>query len=153
MDTKIYTDEQKLSIMYEGDKARDATNEADRRMNTDGILKNRNAKSKENIIVSLWLYDGEKERILCRRQKKDELNSEFSKVTLDENEEMAKIFIREYVGNSFYNFHFCDVQKSFNVQNKKRKELKDFFGEFITNYDEQKQIAENLDKVTLGITG
>lgn len=25
------------------------------------------------------------------------------------------------------------------------KELKDFFGEFITNYDEQKQIAENLD--------
>ena len=25
MDTKIYTDEQKLSIMYEGDKARDAT--------------------------------------------------------------------------------------------------------------------------------
>lgn len=122
-----------------------STNEADRRMNTDGILKNRNAKSKENIIVSLWLYDGEKERILCRRQKKDELNSEFSKVTLDENEEMAKIFIREYVGNSFYNFHFCDVQKSFNVQNKKRKELKDFFGEFITNYDEQKQIAENLD--------
>ena len=42
-----------------------STNEADRRMNTDGILKNRNAKSKENIIVSLWLYDGEKERILC----------------------------------------------------------------------------------------
>jgi hypothetical protein len=25
VDTKIYTDEQKLSIMYEGDKARDAT--------------------------------------------------------------------------------------------------------------------------------
>lgn len=122
-----------------------STNEADRRMNTDGILKNRNAKSKENIIVSLWLYDGEKERILCRSQKKDELNSEFSKVTLDENAEMAKIFIHEYVGNSFYNFHFCDVQKSFNVQNKKRKELKDFFGEFITNYDEQKQIAENLE--------
>lgn len=23
--------------------------------------------------------------------------------------------------------------------------MKDFFGEFITNYDEQKQIAENLD--------
>lgn len=122
-----------------------STNEADRRMNTDGILKNRNAKAKENIIVSLWLFDGEKERILCRSQKKDELNSEFSEVTLDENEEMAKIFIHEYVGNSFYNFHFCDVQKSFNVQNKKRKELKDFFGEFITNYDAQKQIAENLD--------
>ena len=28
---------------------------------------------------------------------------------------------------------------------EKRKDLKDFFGEFITNYDEQKQIAENLD--------
>ena len=39
-------------------------------------------------------------------------------VEIDENEEIAKQFIREYVGDSFYNFHFCDVQKSFNVQSK-----------------------------------
>ena len=31
------------------------------------------------------------------------------------------------------------------MQNKKRKDLKDIFDEFITNYDEQKQIAENLE--------
>ena len=66
-------------------------------------------------------------------------------MTIDESEEIAKAFIREYVGDSFYNFHFCDVQKSFNIQSKKRRDLKDFFSEFITNYDGQKQIAENLD--------
>ena len=122
-----------------------STNDADRKMNTDGILKNRDAGAKTKVKVVLWLFDGEKETILCREQTKDELNPGSSKVTIDESEEIAKAFIREYVGDSFYNFHFCDVQKSFNVQSKKRKDLNDFFGEFITNYDGQKQIAENLD--------
>ena len=122
-----------------------STNEADRKMNTDGILKNRDAGAQTKVKVVLWLFDGEKETILCREQTKDELNPGSSKVTINESEEIAKAFIREYVGDSFYNFHFCDVQKSFNVQSKKRKDLNDFFGEFITNYDGQKQIAENLD--------
>ena len=121
-----------------------STNDADRKMNTDGILKNRDAGAKAKVKVGLWLFDGEKETILCREQTKDELNPRSSKVTIDENEEIAKAFIQEYAGDSFYNFHFCDVQKSFNVQSKKRKDLNDFFGEFITNYDRQKQIAENL---------
>ena len=122
-----------------------STNEVDRKMNNDGILNNRDAGVKEKISVVLWLDDGEKEIILCREQISDELNPGVSKVTIDENEEKAKKFIQEYVGDSFYNFHFCDVQKSFNVQSKKRKDMKDLFGEFITNYDETKQIAENLD--------
>ena len=122
-----------------------STNEVDSKLNNDGILKNRDAGVKEKISVVLWLDDGEKEIILCREQISDELNPGVSKVTIDENEEKAKKFIQEYVGDSFYNFHFCDVQKSFNVQSKKRKDMKDLFGEFITNYDETKQIAENLD--------
>lgn len=122
-----------------------STNDADRKMNTDGILKNRDAEAKAKVKVDLWLFDGGKETILCREQAKDELNPGSSKVTINESEEIAKAFIQEYVGDSFYNFHFCDVQKSFNVQSKKRKGLNDFFGEFITNYDRQKQIAENLD--------
>lgn len=122
-----------------------STNDVDRKMNTDGILKNRDAEANAKVRVVVWLYDGEKETILCREQKKDELNPSLSKVTIDGCEEIAKTFIQEYVGDSFYNFHFCDVQKSFNVQSKKRKDLPALFGEFITNYDEKKQIAENLD--------
>lgn len=122
-----------------------STNDADRKMNTDGILKNRNAGAKEKVKVSIWLFDGKTEHILCREQTRDELNPENSQVTLDQDSEAAETFIREYVGNSFYNFHFCDVQKSFNVQSKKRKDLVSFFDEFITNYDQQKQVAENLD--------
>ncbi|RHR54632.1 hypothetical protein DWX10_09550 [Clostridium sp. AF18-27] len=122
-----------------------STNDAERKMNTDGILKNRDAGEKTKVKVVLWLFDGDKEIILCREQTKDELDPRSSKVTIDGNEEMAKSFVREYVGDSFYNFHFCDVQKSFNVQSKKRKDLKDFFNEFITNYDERKTVAENLE--------
>lgn len=122
-----------------------STNDIDRRMNTDGILKNRDVETGEAVQVNLWLFDGEKEILLCRKQTKDELNPALSTVTIDKNEDRAKEFIREYVGDSFYNFHFCDVQKSFNIQSKKRKDLKDFFDEFITNYDDQKQISENFD--------
>ena len=122
-----------------------STNDAERKMNTDGILKNRYAGAKAKVKVVLWLFDGDKEIILCREQTKDELDPRSSKATIDGNEEIAKLFVREYVGDSFYNFHFCDVQKSFNVQSKKRKELKDFFNEFITNYDECKMIVENLE--------
>lgn len=122
-----------------------STNDTDRKMNTDGILKNRDADRRMKIKVFLWLLDGKKEILLCREQTKDELDPKLSKVTINKNEEKGQAFIREYIGDSFYNFHFCDVQKSFNVQSKKRKDLKDLFGEFITNYDKQKQIAENLD--------
>ncbi len=122
-----------------------STNDIERKMNTNGILKNRDAGARAKVKVVLWLFDGHKEIILCREQKRDELDPSSSKVEIDGNEEMAKSFIREYVGDSFYNFHFCDVQKSFNVQSKKRKDLKDFFNEFITNYDEPKRVAENLE--------
>lgn len=122
-----------------------STNDAERKMNTDGILKNRDAGEKSKVKVVLWLFDGDKEIILCREQTKDELDPRSSEVTIDGNEEMAKSFAREYVGDSFYNFHVCDVQKSFNVQSQKRKDLKDLFNEFITNYDERKKVAENLE--------
>lgn len=121
-----------------------STNETDRKMNTDGILKNREASINEKVKVSLSLFDGEKEIHLSREQTSDELSPELSKISLDNDEKKAETFINTYVGDSFYNFHFCDIQKSFNIQNKKRKDLKDIFSEFITNYDSQKQIAENL---------
>lgn len=67
-----------------------STNETDRKMNTEGILKNRDAGTKESVKVELWLFDGEKEIVLCREQKKDELNSKSSKVMIDKNEEGRK---------------------------------------------------------------
>lgn len=121
-----------------------STNDGDRKMNAYGILKNRDADSKAYARVTLWLADGDRESVLCRAQKKDELNPSSSVVELDGSKEKAKEFIREFIGDSFYNFHFCDIQKSFNIQSQKRTKLNEFFGEFITNYDEQKRIAENL---------
>jgi len=51
-----------------------STNDTDRRMNTDGILKNRDAGENEKVKVVLWLLDREKEIVLCREQTKDELS-------------------------------------------------------------------------------
>lgn len=41
--------------------------------------------------------------ILCREQKNDYLDPEMSMVTLDGDEDAAATFIKEYVGESFYN--------------------------------------------------
>ena len=122
-----------------------STNESDRKQNTNGILKHRDSSNTSKVQVYLWIMDDENENILCREQKKDELNPDVSKVTLNGNENEANAFINQYVGRSFYNFHFCDVQKSFSVQSTKRGDLEALFSEFITNYDEQKQIAENIE--------
>ena len=122
-----------------------STNDKDRSRNTSGILKHRDAKKNDKARVSLWLLDGEEEHILCREQTQDELEPLHSTVTLDGSPDAARAFFQEYIGDSFYNFHFCDIQKSFNMQSRKRTKLDELFGEFITNYDDRKQIADTLD--------
>ena len=121
-----------------------SNNDVERKMNTGGILKNRNAGKKDEVVVTLWLL-GEKQTILQRKQTKDVLDTDASQVTIEGSEEEANKFIKDYVGKSFYNYHFCDVQKSFNIQSTQRKDLNDLFSEFITNYDEEKCIANNLE--------
>ena len=122
-----------------------SSNEIDRKLNVDGILKNRNADVNAEISVCLYLNDGKKVTTLCRQQKKDELNPDLSVFLLDGDEEEANKFYQNFVGDSFYNYHFCDVQKSFYIQNSKRKDLRVFFDEFLTNFDDQKATAYNLE--------
>ena len=43
-----------------------STNDSDRKMNSSGILKNKDAGKKDKIKVVLYLYNDEKEIILCR---------------------------------------------------------------------------------------
>ena len=105
-----------------------STNKEDRQKNTAGILKNRNALSKDPVQVELTLFDGEEEIVLCRKQTKDVLDPSESDVTIDDDVEKAKHFLQTYIGDdlqrdSFYNFHFCDIQKSFNMQSTKRDRL------------------------------
>ena len=114
-----------------------SSNTSERKTNSDGILKNRYAGENETVSVELVLLEKGKEKILCRKQTKDELKADFSEVYLDGDKDAAKDFLEKYIGDSFYNYHFCDIQKSFNIQSKKRSDLKEIFSEFITNYDEQ----------------
>ncbi len=122
-----------------------STNNDERNMNKDGILKYSAADSNKKVKVTICLYNGIREMILCREQKNDYLDPEMSMVTLDGDEDAAATFIKEYVGESFYNYHFCDVQKSFNIQSTKREKLQDYFKEFITDYEEYRNIACTIE--------
>ena len=127
-----------------------STNDDDRRLNSAGILKNRDARNNATVKVMLTLFDRENEIVLCREQRRDILSPDASTVTIDKSTEKAEEFLRKYLGDqtdreSFYNFHFCDIQKSFNVQSTKRDKLKVLFRQFITNYDAHMLIAQNLE--------
>lgn len=107
----------RLKIAYDNR----STNQTERGLNNKGILKNRDARENDNVIVSLSLFDGSKEIELRRTQTSDTLDQADSTVTLNGSKAGADQFLREFVGDSFYNYHICDVQKSFNVQSTKRK--------------------------------
>ena len=48
------------------------------------------------------------------------------------------------INHNFYNFHFCDIQKSLGIQNEKRSSLSEMFKEFVTDYSDEERVAENL---------
>lgn len=126
-----------------------STNENDRTMNAAGILKHREATDEDWVRVELTLLDEGRETVFCRVQQPDRLDPEASTVTIDGNQDEAQRFLEEHVGDrtqlgNFYHYHFCDIQKSFHVQSTKRANLKEIFREFITNYDNEKQIVKNL---------
>ena len=126
-----------------------STNEPDRQKNAGGILKHRKAADEDWVRVELTLFDEGREIVLCREQRLDKLDPKESIVTIDGDVEKAAAFLEEHIGDrtqqeSFYHFHFCDIQKSFHVQSTKRANLKEIFREFITNSDNEKQIAKNL---------
>lgn len=122
-----------------------STNNTERKKNWDGILKNKNTGKKEYVEVELTYFDQDKTFHLSRKQKSDDLNSENSEVLLNGSSTLAKTELEKIVDKSFYNYHFCDVQKSFGIQSKQRKELPELFTEFITDYSRETAVAHNLE--------
>ncbi len=122
-----------------------STNNTERKKNWDGILKNKNAGKQEYVEVELTYFDKDKTFYLSRKQKSDDLNSENSEVLLNGSTALAKTELEKIVNKSFYNYHFCDMQKSFGIQSKQRKELPELFTEFIADYSRETVVAHNLE--------
>lgn len=130
----------RLSNSY---KAR-STNDTERRKNLAGLLKNKYCKINEEVKVILIIkYDGETHEIE-RTQKKDALDGGESVLLLNGKKEGAQNFLNEFVDKNFYNYYFCDVQKTFNLLSKKRSDLSELFEEFISDYSREESIIYNL---------
>ncbi len=123
-----------------------STNHEERKMNLDGILKNRNAKNEDSVRVSLEVEQEGNEYIITREQKSDELNAEKSTLTIEDKQHRnpTNSVLEAINDKNFYNYHFCDVQKSFNIQSTQRGKLSDLFSDFISDYQKEKRIAQNL---------
>lgn len=122
-----------------------STNDSEREANKKGILINKHAGNPAKVTVELKILSNEKVHYIRREQNKDELKASSSTVWFDNSKELAKKELINIVGESFYNYHFCDIQKSFSIQNSKRNKLPELFTEFISDYTKELIIAENLE--------
>lgn len=123
-----------------------STNSEERQENLDGILKNRNAKPDEQVKVILGFEYENHSYIITRTQKTDELNASKSKLMIKDSEGKTEdaSFLNQIINRNFYNYHYCDVQKSFNIQNTQRGKLSDLFSDFISDYQREETVAHNL---------
>lgn len=123
-----------------------STNSSERKINVDGILKHKDADSKDRVKVEVCVKDGEREYRITRSQKKDELGWNGRDLELFVNGEPHTDgdWLSRCIDRNFYNFHFCDIQKSITIQNEKRSDLSEKFAEYISDYSAQLEVAENL---------
>ena len=123
-----------------------STNASERKINVSGILKFKDARSEDRVSVEVCVKDGDEEHIICRKQEKDELecSSRGVEIWVDGKKHKKDDWLGKYINQNFYNYHFCDVQKSLGIQNEKRSSLSEMFKEFITDYSDEERVAENL---------
>lgn len=122
-----------------------STNNDERKKNIKGILKNKNAKPFDEICVIVQIADGDKIKEIKRVQRTDELNEESSTLFVNGQKDTTRNLIKKFVGSNFYNYHFCDVQKSIGMQSRKRSELPELFSDFISDYSKELIVADNLE--------
>lgn len=123
-----------------------STNDAERKINVNGILKYKNAVPEDLVSVEVCIKQGDEEHKICRSQKKDELgcSGKGTKLQIDGKKHEEDDWLDICINHNFYNFHFCDIQKSLGIQNEKRSSLSEMFKEFVTDYSDEERVAENL---------
>lgn len=123
------------------------TNAGERRSNKNAILKNKN-HLREETVVTLELCEVEKTYILTRLQSEDtlehggkikiEINGEEIE---DPEKELAKIVNKK----TFYKYHFCDMQKTYNFLHNSRGDMESEFEDFSSDYSEAENVVKNLE--------
>lgn len=122
--------------------------EKDRTENRKGIIKNSNCRENEKIRVSLDIAVNNTSITVYREQIEDSL---YIKTTLNfasDVTESMKAQILDFAANeNFYNYHVCDIYKSFEFLNYKRQEVKEQFENFINRHPNADSYSKILFKL------
>lgn len=127
-----------------------SSNKEERKVNGDGILKNKEATASEYVKIRLQIVHDDQEYLIERTQRNDDFSSKSNVVVKDLNGNVVSAsFLDDLIDYNFYNYHFCDIQKAYNIQNSDRDKLTNVFDMFITDYTLEENIASNLETVFL----
>lgn len=136
----------RIKKCYEERNTRQA--ERDRAENKKGIIKNSDCKPQDKIKVMLSLSVDNIVVNVFREQKEDSLYVEtelqFSEEVSDEIKDRVKRFA---ANNNFYNYHVCDMYKSYEFMNCKRQEVKEKFEDFIKPHPLADSFSKKLEEL------
>lgn len=124
------------------------TNANERKHNRDAILKNKNHIGEETVVaLKMFELDSEEECVITRRQSEDTLeNGGVIKIEINKKEikdpetKLAQMIDKK----TFYKYHFCDMQKTYNFLQSKRKDMENEFQDFSSDYSEAEKVVNNL---------
>ena len=125
------------------------TNANERKHNRDAILKNKNHIGEETVVtLTMFKAEAEEEYIITRRQSEDTLENG-GVIEIEINKEKTKnpeIELAQIIDKkTFYKYHFCDMQKTYNFLQSKRKDMETEFRDFSSDYSEAEKVINNLD--------
>lgn len=119
--------------------------EKDRVENNNGIIKNFDAGKTEKIVVTLYIEIDNEEVIVRRVQQGDSLYATSDFEILNITDESKKVNLKSKLEiDNYYNYHICDVRKSFEFLSSNRREIKSQFTDFLQSRDSVDNFLDEL---------
>lgn len=139
-------------ISYNYDNRNRLKQEKTRVQNRNGIIKNNDCKPGDKVKVELTLDIDGSEYVIYREQEADDLYDKTElqfgdTVTEEIRSRINTISDKEW----YYNYHVCDINKTFQFLNSNRQEVKELFNNFINPHDRENKIKSVLLKANTNI--
>ncbi|NFN94675.1 hypothetical protein FDB28_11410 [Clostridium botulinum] len=137
-----------IKRLHENYDLRNKGGEKDRIENKRGILKNKDSKKTDKVIVQLTLISNNKKFTISREREKDTLVCD-ENFTINGISEDDSLIINEIEilrkENSLYKYNFCDMNKTYHFMNLSRKDIKRQVRDFLHDRSEVEKLLIQLN--------
>lgn len=136
-----------IKRLHENYDLRNKGGEKDRIENKRGILKNKDSKKTDKVIVQLTLISNNKKFTISREREKDTLVCDENFIINGISEDDGLIINELEIlrkESSLYKYNFCDMNKTYHFMNLSRKDIKSQVRDFLHDRSEVEKLLIQL---------